>query len=113
MCAGAPKAHDDAESRDLPGAREAVEKAIPDRPPFGVLVPEMGRGLSQFCAVTLGDSLEGLPRVGIFGQTFRCPIWTGSFQRRSLLAPDASFFANRARCPITGISRALGHYSVV
>jgi hypothetical protein len=68
---------DDAESRDLPGAREAVEKAIPDRPPFGVLVPKMGRGLSQFSAVTSGDSLQWLPRIGIFDQTFRCPMESG------------------------------------
>src|SRR5262245_24229714 len=68
---------DDAESRDLPGARGAVEKAISDQPPFGVLVPEMGRGLSQFSAVTSGDSLQGLPRVGIFGQTFRRPMEIG------------------------------------
>ena len=68
---------DDAESRDLPGTRGAVEKAIPDRPPFGVLVPEMGRGLSQFSAVISGDSLQGLPRVGLFGETFRCPMESG------------------------------------
>jgi hypothetical protein len=54
-----------------------AHKAIPDRPPFGILVPEMGLGLLQFSAVISGDSLQGLPRVGLFGETFRCPMESG------------------------------------